>query len=80
MRAESALYNQQILLLYKRFQDDDDDGIVNYAMVDQNEWEQLKRSTKVTAKEKHRRKTVRFKVCGSMNADGLEKARRKLLD
>lgn len=81
MRAESALYNQQILLLYKRFQDDDDDdGIVDYAMVDQNEWEQLKRSTKVTAKEKDRCKTVRFKVCGGMNADGLEKARRRLLE
>lgn len=36
MRAESALYNQQILLLHKRFQYDYD-GIVDYAMVDQNE-------------------------------------------
>lgn len=78
MRAESALYNLQILLLYNRFQDDYD-GIVDYAMVDQNEWDQLKRSTKVTVKEKDRC-TVRFKVCGGMNADGLEKARRRLLD
>lgn len=80
MRAESALYKKQILLLYKCFQeDDDDDGIVDYVMVDQNEWEQLKHSTKVTAKEKDRC-AVRFKVCGGMNADGLEKARRRLLD
>lgn len=32
MRAESALYNLQILLLYNRFQDDYD-GIVDYAML-----------------------------------------------
>lgn len=32
MRAEFALYNLQILLLYNRFQDDYD-GIVDYAML-----------------------------------------------